>query len=280
MNPMIKLLPEYATKQFNDIYDNEDDFLNDYQSVGIPATIKIDNARTLFYLLYAKYGNNPIANYDETQWKYKLFSIIFMYGPTWEKRLEVQDKLRNFSEAQLKTGAIRNYLSRQDITGNSRTTNDGSNGQTTTNNLTENTQSTGTQNTTATGSSLDNHAFNPSTNPSTDTTIPLNYIDQQNYKKDDTTGTQTNQGTGVKTNTGSSTISGTNTSTAQNNNSSTSNGATDDTTTIGTLSAYAQLLELLDTDVTNDFLAKFINLFKKFARPARTWIYETEVDYE
>ena len=45
----------------------------------------------------AKYGNNPIANKDINQFKYKLFSTVFMYGPTWAKRLDIQKILRFFT---------------------------------------------------------------------------------------------------------------------------------------------------------------------------------------
>lgn len=71
------------------------------------------NATTLFYLLYAKYGNNPIANRDVNQFKYKVFSIIFQYGPTWSKRVEIQEKLRALSEDDLIKGSKAIYNSAQ-----------------------------------------------------------------------------------------------------------------------------------------------------------------------
>ena len=55
--------------------------------------------------MYANYGNSSIANLDENQFKYRLFSIIFQYGPTWEKRLSIQDRLRNLDEKELMVGA-------------------------------------------------------------------------------------------------------------------------------------------------------------------------------
>lgn len=94
---MSNRLPGYSTKLFTEIYDTVDKFLTDYNNIGIPAKISQNNATTLYYLLYAKYGNSPIANMDENQFKYKLFSVIFQYGPTWEKRLEIQDKLKSLS---------------------------------------------------------------------------------------------------------------------------------------------------------------------------------------
>ena len=64
--------------------------------------IKQTNAETLYYLLYAKFGNSHIASSDENQFKYKLAQIIFSYGPTWEKRLELQEELRGLTEDELR----------------------------------------------------------------------------------------------------------------------------------------------------------------------------------
>ena len=44
------------------------------------------------------------------------------------------------------------------------------------------------------------------------------------------------------------------------------------------MDAYSQLWELLDTDVTQEFINRFQKLFKQFVRPEKTWIYVTEVD--
>lgn len=86
---------------FTDIYNNAGDFVNDYKTSGLynnSNKITDENATTLYYLLYAKYGNSSIRNWDETQFKYKLFSIIFMYGPSWERKLEIQAKLRALND--------------------------------------------------------------------------------------------------------------------------------------------------------------------------------------
>ena len=101
----VEMFPQYDTKLMTEVWSQASDFLKDYQNVGIPTTISVQNATTLYYLLYARYGNTPIANYDENQWKYKMFSIIFQYGPTWEKRLDIQEKLRKLSADELATGS-------------------------------------------------------------------------------------------------------------------------------------------------------------------------------
>ena len=176
-------LPEYDTKLFTEIWEDKDEFLADYNSAGIPTTISTSNATTLYYLLYAKYGNNPIANRDITQFKYKVLSIIFEYGPTWEKRMSIQQSLRNLTEDDIIKGARAIY----------------------------------------------NSALNPGTAPSTASLEELTYINQQNttnYKK-------------------------------------------------SKMEAYAQLWELLTTDVTSAFVSKFKVCFKQFVRPEKPVIYVT-----
>lgn len=101
----MQLLPSYDTKLFTDIYNNATDFATDYASIGLGGITDSTLITKLFYLLYAKFGNSPIANLDENQFKYKLFSTVFMYGPAWEKRLDIQSKLRSISDADLVKGA-------------------------------------------------------------------------------------------------------------------------------------------------------------------------------
>lgn len=128
------MLPQYSTVSFTDVWNLVDLFIDDFDNSAFKDAISDESKRILFYLLYAKYGNNPIANRDIHQWKYKVFSIIYQYGPTWEKRLEIQKKLRELTDDELIKGA----------------------------------------------KSIFNHAYNPSTAPSTDSLNELNYINDQN----------------------------------------------------------------------------------------------------
>lgn len=189
---MSNMIPQYSTVLFTDIYDNVEDFIADYKNEssdfvnGIPNLISDTSAETLFYLLYARYGNNPIANRDINQFKYKIFSVIFQYGPTWEKRLEVQAALRQLTLDDIRLGSKAIY----------------------------------------------NQALNPSTEPSTASLEELTFINQQNttnYKK-------------------------------------------------SPLEGYAILLDLLNTDVTEEFIKKFNICFKKFVSAERPLIYVTEED--
>ena len=90
-----KLYGNYRNRKFSDIWESADAFIADYKGNGIKTTIKDETATTLYYLLYARYGNSTVASSDENQFKYKLFSIVFMYGPTWEKRLQLQQEIRD-----------------------------------------------------------------------------------------------------------------------------------------------------------------------------------------
>lgn len=95
----------YNTKLFCEIWSEYSGFESDYQNVGIPTKISLNSLRTLYYLLYARFGNTPIANYDENQFKYKVFGIIFSSGPAWEKRVEIQDRLRELTEDEILAGS-------------------------------------------------------------------------------------------------------------------------------------------------------------------------------
>lgn len=186
-----QILPQYSTELFTDIWDDVADFKSDLADspfAGCISTSNPDNVSIVFYLLYARYGNNPIANQDITQWKFKIFSVIYQYGPTWEKRLDLQKKIRELTDNDLLTGS----------------------------------------------KAIHNHAFNPSTTPSTSSLTELTYINDQqtsSFKKNK-------------------------------------------------LDAYTQQWDMLETDVTEDFLIKFKKCFKNFVSPEQPLLYVSEPDEE
>ena len=218
--------PMYDTNLFCEIWDSSDKFLADYNNTGteftnqVPPVISQQNALMTYLLLFSRYGNNPIANYDVTQFKNKIFTLIWQYGPAWEKRLSMQEDIRNLTLQEITQGTKTDWAS-------------------------EGTQS---QNNSGTDTTINNHAYNPSTAPTTQSTNELDYIDQQQVAK----GTAT------------STISGTDSKT------------TGQTVTKSKMDAYAQLWDLVATDVTNGYIAKFKNCFKQFVAPERRMIYVTE----
>lgn len=131
--------PEYITKTFTQIFPSYNDFKSDYDDLmplvsGGVAPLTVDNIQATYYLLYARYGNTPIVNFDETQFKMKLLAVIATYGPTWERKKAIQKSLRDLTEAELLQGAKQIY----------------------------------------------NHAFNPSTEPTTAQLEELTHINDQN----------------------------------------------------------------------------------------------------
>lgn len=103
-----QMFPQYSTMKFTDVWDNAAEFVSDYKSSGLYVSnnkISDTSATALFYLLYARYGNSPMANRDVNQFQYKVFSIIFQYGPTWEKELDVQSKVRALTDDQIRLGS-------------------------------------------------------------------------------------------------------------------------------------------------------------------------------
>lgn len=283
-----EMIPQYDTKLMNEIWIDAQSFLYDYQHVGIPTTISTVNATTLYYLLYARYGNNPIANYDEEQFKYKVFSVIFQYGPTWEKRLSVQNTLRGLQLADLiDNGSLHELFSH---TGSENSSKTGSDGNTRT--YQEAGTNTGTQAVAHTGTvraqgeteDIKNHAYNPGTAPANDAYSPLSYINEQNANKNEVDSTTTYNNTDTTTNNLADAKSGTITDSRQLSDTVTgqeaSNNETTTVMTAGKLKAYEKLLELLDADVTGEFISKFKICFKQFVMPERTWIYVTELDEE
>lgn len=129
--------PMYSTKTFAEIYDDLGTFKYHYNHSLLPAAITDDNMAILYYLLYAKYGNNPIINFDENQFIAKVNGIIWEYGPSWQKRLVIQNEIRSLTADDLLTGA----------------------------------------------KAINNHAYNPSDEP-TNTELPyINEQDTTQYKK-------------------------------------------------------------------------------------------------
>lgn len=177
MMPYNPIDGNYLTRRFKQIFDDSQRFAEEYDASQFAKTqpMERETLELIYALLYARYGNSCIASYDENQFKYSVWGKIFMYGPTWIKRIEIQKALRELSIKDLQTGDKAIY----------------------------------------------NTALNPSSKPTTQTLEELDYINQQNtsnYKK-------------------------------------------------SKLNAYSNLISLLETDVTAEFVDKFKNLFIKIVQP-------------
>lgn len=99
------LYGNYRNRTFSQIWDSADAFIADYTGNGIPPIITNERATVLYYLLFARYGNSTIASSDEYQFKMNVFSLVYQYGPTWDKRLDIQSNLRALSIDELQESA-------------------------------------------------------------------------------------------------------------------------------------------------------------------------------
>lgn len=91
------LYGNYRTRTFSEIFESAAHFSNEWNSTVFRAQIEPIPADLVFMLLYARYGNSNIASSDENRFKQQLFSIIFQYGPTWQKELSIQKEIRTLS---------------------------------------------------------------------------------------------------------------------------------------------------------------------------------------
>lgn len=103
----------FRTRTFADIFPSASVFTEEYANSQIPletfGAADSANVSALYYLLYAKYGNSRIASSDETRFKYRLWSIVFSYGPSWAKRVEIQEQIRALTPDQLEAGGSAIY---------------------------------------------------------------------------------------------------------------------------------------------------------------------------
>lgn len=103
------MIPMYNTRTFNEIFENAADFKANYDlyqaAAGQLNLLDETDCNITWQLLSARYGNSPIANWSEDQFKLKVWQIMFEYGPTWVKKLDIQHTLRNLTDDQIMLGA-------------------------------------------------------------------------------------------------------------------------------------------------------------------------------
>lgn len=99
------MIPRYNTMTYTDIWETPEAFYADFQNSFASNSISVESSRVLANLLYAQYGNSPIANRDVNQFKAKVWSVIYSYGPAWEKRLDIQKKLIGLNEEDIRLGS-------------------------------------------------------------------------------------------------------------------------------------------------------------------------------
>lgn len=114
MMPYNPITGNYISRTFKQIFPDTATFSKEFRlsDLGIisVAHLSEEAVKITYALLYSRYANSNIASFDENQFKYEVFSKMFMYGPTWFRRLEIQKELRNLDidELRLGTKAVHN----------------------------------------------------------------------------------------------------------------------------------------------------------------------------
>lgn len=101
----------YSTRTFDEIFPTIADWQTFQAECQIPLLIRMDTYNTLYYLMYAEYGNSHIRSSDENRMKYAMMRIIYSYGPAWETRMDLQRKIMELDDEELMYGAQAIYNS-------------------------------------------------------------------------------------------------------------------------------------------------------------------------
>lgn len=92
-------------QRFIEVFPNVDTFTAAIGEAGIPISFQQDSTlSTIYYLLLGRYANDIIASSDTGRFTTECASLIFQYGPTWERSMKVQEELRALDIEQLKIG--------------------------------------------------------------------------------------------------------------------------------------------------------------------------------
>lgn len=102
---MVTMIPKYNNLLFKQLFEDASSFKEGVNGSFANGCLTDSNLGLLYGLLYAKYGNSPIANNDVNQAKAIIYSVIYRFGPAWQKKVEIQDKLRGLSDDDLCKGS-------------------------------------------------------------------------------------------------------------------------------------------------------------------------------
>lgn len=95
--------------RFSEWFTDVNTWKEKINDTNITIPITNDNYELLYYLLFSKYGNSVIASSDINRFTFNVAALIFQFGPTWEKRLQIQEELRELTQEDLMKGSTDIY---------------------------------------------------------------------------------------------------------------------------------------------------------------------------
>ena len=104
-------------KTLSEVFPDSTTFEQSYLTCGLPTKLLTGaeyqdySISTIYALLMSNYSNSYIKSSDENRFKFEVMSIIFQYGPIWQKEMVQQSKILNLTDEELLTGskAIHNH---------------------------------------------------------------------------------------------------------------------------------------------------------------------------
>ena len=83
------------TRTFADVFGDVNAFVNDWKALPFSEEGEVDDnaVKLTYFLLASRYANSTIANLDEDQFKFKLFSLVWQKAPVWAKSKALRNTL-------------------------------------------------------------------------------------------------------------------------------------------------------------------------------------------
>lgn len=95
----------FRTPTFSEVFPDFETFKNEYNELGLNYTMEDQYLKSLYILLLGRYANSHTANASIDIFKIQVSSIIYEYGPSWEKRMKLQKDLRDLTLADYQEGS-------------------------------------------------------------------------------------------------------------------------------------------------------------------------------
>lgn len=85
----------FLTRTFADVFGDVNAFVDAWKELPFSEQKDVDDKSIIltYYLLASRYANSTIANTDEDQFKFKLFSLVWQKAPVWCKSKELRNTL-------------------------------------------------------------------------------------------------------------------------------------------------------------------------------------------
>ena len=100
-------------EDFNTWYTAYQEYQEEVGSAAFDSILNEAFLKSVYYGLYERYAGSTILTTDNKRFTMRMFGIIRDFGPEYAKKLDIQKKLRNLTEEQIKLGSKAIYNNAQ-----------------------------------------------------------------------------------------------------------------------------------------------------------------------